>query len=299
MPVSTPWIAYFCLALGMSLVGMYVGFSKVLVAAFPVFLLAWLRFGIAALAMAHWLKREPDFPPIDRKTSRLLFFESLFGNFLFSICMLLGMRYASALTAGVVMAAIPAVVALLSWWLLKERVAPRTWIAIVLAMSGVALLAYGRSADVNASNALLGIALLFGAVVCEAIYVVIGKRLTGQVSPRRISAIINLWGLVLMTPLGIWQATSFEFANVSLKLWGGLALYALAASMWTVWLWMTGLKQVPAARAGVFTIFLPIASAMFGIFVLNERFTSLHAIALGLALTAVLLATWPSAKSPR
>jgi hypothetical protein len=35
----------------MALVGSYVGLSKLLVAVFPVLLLAWLRFGIAALAM--------------------------------------------------------------------------------------------------------------------------------------------------------------------------------------------------------------------------------------------------------
>jgi drug/metabolite transporter (DMT)-like permease len=287
-------IAYLCLALGMAIVGAYVGFSKVLVAVFPVFLLAWLRFGIAAVAMAHWLKREPEFAPLDARAKRLVFLESFLGNFMFSICMLYGMRYASALTAGVVMAAIPAAVALLSWMFLKERVATRTWLAIVLAVAGVATLSLGRASSEHGSHALVGIMLLLGAVFCEAAYVVIGKKLTGKLSARRISALINLWGLALVAPLGLWQALSFDFASVSLPLWGGLVLYALAASMWTVWLWMTGLKTVPASRAGVFTIFLPIASALVGVVFLDERVTSLHAIAFALALAAVLLATWPS-----
>lgn len=38
--------AYLCLALSMSLVGSYVALSKPLAAALPVFLLAWMRFGI-------------------------------------------------------------------------------------------------------------------------------------------------------------------------------------------------------------------------------------------------------------
>jgi len=46
-----PWWAYASLAASMALVGSYVGLSKLLVAVFPVFLLAWLRFGIAAVAM--------------------------------------------------------------------------------------------------------------------------------------------------------------------------------------------------------------------------------------------------------
>jgi drug/metabolite transporter (DMT)-like permease len=289
--------AYLCLALAMAIVGAYVGFSKVLVAAFPVFLLAWLRFGIAAVAMAHWVKREPEFPPLDARAKRLLFLESFLGNFMFSICMLYGMRYADAVTAGVVMAAIPAAVALLSWIFLHESVSRRTLFAIALAVAGVAMLSLTKSDSANAAHRWLGISLLLGAVFCEAAYVVIGKKLTGKLSARRISALINLWGFALVTPLGIWQATSFEFANVSAMLWVGLALYALAASMWTVWLWMTGLKIVPAARAGIFTIFLPIASALVGVAFLNESFTTLHTLAFALALGAVVLATWPTKAS--
>ena len=102
--------------------------------------------------------------------------------------------------------------------------------------------------------------MLVGAVVCEAAYVVIGKRLTGQVSARRISALINLWGLALVTPLGLWQALRFDFASVAAPMWGLLVFYALAASVITVWLWMKGLRSVPAPQAGVFSVMLPVAA---------------------------------------
>ena len=49
------WLAYLLLATSMSLVGSYVALSKPLVAVMPIFLLGWLRFGIGALAMPHWL----------------------------------------------------------------------------------------------------------------------------------------------------------------------------------------------------------------------------------------------------
>ncbi len=48
-----PLLSYLCLGGSMALVGSYVGLSKLLVVVFPVFLLAWLRFGIAAVAMAR------------------------------------------------------------------------------------------------------------------------------------------------------------------------------------------------------------------------------------------------------
>jgi hypothetical protein len=100
----SPWISYLCLASAMALVGSYVGLSKVLVLVFPIFLLAWLRFGIAALAMASWVRRAPGEAPLNAHDRKLLFFESFFGNFLFSICMLFGVSMTSALAAGVIMA---------------------------------------------------------------------------------------------------------------------------------------------------------------------------------------------------
>ena len=278
----------------MMIVGAYVGFSKLLVAVFPVFLLAWLRFGIAAVAMSTWLKTAPNTPPLDTRTRYLVFLESFLGNFLFSICMLFGMLHATAISAGVIMAGIPAAVALLSRFFLNERLSLRMITAIALGVAGIAVLSVSRDGNDDGATSLFGTLLLVGAVFCEASYVVIGKRLTGQLSPKRISALINLWGLLLVTPFGAYAAWSFDFAAVSASIWGGLVLYALAASMWTVWLWMTGLKTVPAAKAGMFTVFLPITSALVGVVFLGEVFTLAHAVAFACAMAGVVLATWPT-----
>ena len=146
------------------------------------------------------------------------------------------MALTSALAAGVTMAAIPAAVALLSRLFLGERIRPRVMLAIACAALGIALLGLARHASPAADGGpgvLLGYALLLAAVLCEASYVVIGKRLTASVSPRRISALINLWGLALVAPFGLWQAWSFPFESVALPMWGLLAFYAIAASMVT------------------------------------------------------------------
>jgi drug/metabolite transporter (DMT)-like permease len=295
-PPAVPLLAYASLMASMALVGVYVGLSKLLVVAFPVFLLAWLRFGIAAVAMVPWVRRTPGEQPLSRHDRWLLFWESFLGNFLFSICMLFGVQATSALAAGVVMAAIPAAVALLSWLFLRERITPRVLAAIACAVLGIALLALAKApaGDAAASAPWWGYALLLAAVVCEACYVVIGKRLTGNVSPRRISALINLWGLALVTPLGVWQALQFDFAAVAPPMWGLLVFYALAASMVTVWLWMQGLRHVPAPQAGVFSVLLPVSAALVGVFFLGEPFGAGHAAAFALALAGLLLATWPS-----
>jgi drug/metabolite transporter (DMT)-like permease len=287
-------LAYLCLAAAMAIVGAYVGFSKALVIVFPVFLLAGMRFAIAAIAMAPWLRRPVGEATLDARSGRLLFLESFFGNFLFSICMLFGIRQSSALAAGVVMAALPAVVALLSWLLLRERVGLRVAAGIGCAIAGIALVALARDEDGElASGSLLGISLLVGAVTCEALYVVIGKKLSASVGPKRISALINLWGLVLVAPFALWQLPGFSPSFIPQSSWVLLFVYSIAASVVTVWLWMTGLKQVPASSAGVFTVFLPVSAAAVGVFFYGEAFTTAQAAAFALALLGVLLAAWP------
>jgi len=289
----------------MTLVGCYVALSKPLVATLPVFLLAWLRFGLGALAMPHWLKRPPGEPPMSRQTRWLVFLESLLGNFLFSICMLYGVSMTSAVSAGVIMASIPAVVALLSWVFLRERIGLRVWGAVACAALGISLLALskqelgmhdlrGPAADLTAKNVLMGNLLVFAAVLCEAAYAVIGKKLTGALGPKRIASLINLWGFALMTPTGLYLARDFNFGTVAPGMWLLLVFYALAASVWTVWLWMTGLNTVPAAKAGVFTVMLPISAALTGVLVLGERLSGMQLLAFGIALLGVVLATLPA-----
>lgn len=304
-----PWLAFLCLGASMSLVGSYVALSKPLVGIFPVFLLAWLRFAIAAIAMLPWLRRPHDEAPMSKATRRLVFLESFLGNFLFSICMLYGVSMTSAISAGVIMASIPAVIALMSWWFLGEHISPRIGIAAALGFVGMALLSlsknepptqtsYGLEASFPHAT-WVGNLLVFAAVVCEAAYAVIGKRLTGVLGPRRISALINLWGLVLVTPLGLYTAWSFSFSAVAPSAWLLLVFYALAASMWTVWLWMTGLRSVPAAQAGIFSVMLPVSTALVGITVLGERLQSMEVAAFGFAMAGIVLATWPARPAPK
>jgi drug/metabolite transporter (DMT)-like permease len=224
--------------------------------------------------------------------------------------MLYGMRYTTAIAAGIIMSAIPAVVAALSWLFLKERVSWRSWAGIACAALGIALYSLSKqelqtiashaTEAVSSKNyAWLGNLLLAGAVLCEAAYAVIGKKLTDGIGPKRISALINLFGLALVFPLGIWAAWGFDFTQVPPATWGLLVFYGLAASVWTVWLWMTGLQTVPASQAGVFTVMLPVSAALTGVVFLGERMSAIQLLAFGIALLGVVLATGTKPPAPR
>ncbi len=283
--------AYGFLFAGMAVVGSYVALTKPLAAVIPIFLLALLRFAIAAVVMVPWtFTRDGDEPP-SPYAWRQLFLQSFFGNFLFSICMLNGVALTSASAAGIILATLPAVVAVFSALFLRERLTPRVILAVLLAVTGIVVLQLTRAgADgADSDRVVLGNLLVFCSVCCEATYVIIGKRLTATLSALRISALTNLFGLLLMLPFGVWQAQRFDLGALRVETWVLLACYALAASMLSTWLWLTGLKHVPANHAGVFTVALPLAATAIGVGWLGETLTTGHLIAFACAVGGIVL----------
>lgn len=272
----------------MALVGTYTALSKPLSAAFPVFLLAWLRFAIAAVVMIPWMRRPATEAPPSASIWRTLFVQSFFGNFLFSIFMLSGVALTTASAAGVVMAALPPLVAIFSWVFLRERAGWRVAFATLLAAAGIALISpSGGAAESPVS--ITGNLLILACAACEAVYVILGKRLSSTLSPRRISAIINLIGLALMTPLGLWQAKGFDFSQIPAAVWILLIFYSIAASMISTWLWLSGMTRVPASHSGVFTVALPLAATAVAVGFLGEQLGWNQLIALGCAVAGIAL----------
>lgn len=290
--------AFALLFASMALVGSYVALSKPLVAVFPVFLLAALRFGIAVVALLPWTPARPGEPPLARAEHRALFLTSFFGNFLFSICMLYGVSLTSVTAAGVILSTLPAFVALLSWAVLRESLGARAAVAVALAVGGIGALQLGQHGDTRVAS-WLGNALVLGSVVCEAIYVILGKRLSASRTPLRISALINLWGFALTLPLAVSQAASFAWGSVATATWALLAFYSIAASLFAPWLWLAGLRFVPANQAGVFTVALPLTATLIGVLAFGESFTVLTGLALACALAGIVVMSWPAAAPSR
>ena len=137
---------------------------------------------------------------------------------------------------------------------------------MLLAVAGIAALQFTRSGDAgDAHRILIGNLLIFGSVCCEATYVILGKRLTASLSAMRISALINLFGFALVLPFGLWQLRGFDLGSIGAGSWALLVYYSIAASVLSTWLWLTGLRHVPAHRAGVFTVALPLTATAIGV----------------------------------
>ena len=282
--------AYMALASSMMLVGAYVALSKSLLQHFPPFALAWVRFLIAAVVMLPWLRewhgKVHSVPKHDRWA---LFGMSFFGNFLFTICMLFGVAHTSATAAGIIMSLLPAVIALVSAWVLREHLTRVGLASVGLAVLGVMSLSLNKDA---AGQSWLGNAFMVGALLCEAFYVIGAKYLTAGYTPKQIAVAMNTFGLILTTPLAVFQLSDVAWAQVGWNGWLLMVFYALAASVWATWLWFNGLRHVPASRAGVLTVALPLTAAAIGVALYHESWTVYHTVAFACAVAGVVLGSW-------
>lgn len=285
----------------MTLVGTNVGIGKTMVAVMPVAAFALWRFMIAIVALS------PRYRPsamrrVTRRQWGHLFVQTFFGTFLFTLLILFGVRMTTATAAGVITATLPACVALLSWAVLREHPSRRTLVSIGLAIAGVALLNVsrgdGHGANAGAAaNAWLGNALVLGAVVCEAIYVIVSKRLAAELPAIDICAYTHLIGGVLMLPFGIVGLMAVDYAALTPGHWALIVWYGLAASVFSFFLWMRGIRHVSAQLAGVFTAMVPVAATAYGVIFLDERLSVAQGGALALTVAGIVLAALPSSGS--
>ncbi|BCL74687.1 hypothetical protein JHS3_04230 [Jeongeupia sp. HS-3] len=285
-----------CLIAAMLMVGSNVGIGKGIVAIMPVLLFALLRFVVGVTVLAPFY-RPAQIRRVSRAEWRNLFLQALFGTFLFTLLMLYGVQRTSALAAGVITSTIPAVVILLAWLLLRERPSRRALLAVALAMGGVLIVNVARSSG-DDGGSLFGNLLVLGAVCCESLYVILSRRLTQTLPAIEICAYTHAIGLLLMLPLGLGAAWSFDFAVIDAKTWALTVWYGLAASVFSFWLWMKGIRHVPGSLAGVFTAVLPIAAAAYGIVFLGERPTLAHGIALACVLAGIVIASMQAPAKP-
>ncbi len=283
----------YCLLLiaAMLLVGSNVGMGKSIVAFVPVVLFALLRF-VIAMAVLWPLLRPAKLRRVKRGEWLNLFLQALFGTFGFTLLMLNGVQRTSAVAAGVITSTIPAVIALFSWLLLRERPNGRTLVSIALAIAGIAVINLARAQPGPAgAGSVAGNLMVLGAVGCESLYVILSRRLTQTLAPIDICAYTHLFGFLLMLPLGADALLHFDYARVPPGIWALVLWYGLSASIFSFWLWMKGIRHVPGSVAGVFSAVLPVAAALYGIAFLGERPTLAHGVALACVIAGIVLAS--------
>lgn len=292
-------IAYIQLIGAMVIVGSNIALSKLITVGFPVFLAAALRFALASLVLlVLLLKSANGFPRIEKRDLLILFLQSLTGNFLYTIFLLYGLKLTSAAESGVISGTVPAVIGLISFLFLRERLSWSKWLGIGLVVVGMMIMNGQAGGDHETGN-MLGNLLIVGAVIGEALWSTLSKATAGRVSPLALACVTSCFGFLLFLPVAIYQSLNFDFAAVPLMGWGEIAYYGLIGTVGAYLLWYQAVVKVSATTAGVFTGIAPVSAVVLSYVILGEPFAWSHVVGgVCVLLAIVLIARVPQQPEP-
>jgi drug/metabolite transporter (DMT)-like permease len=289
MPTTSRLAAVLLLVAAMTLTGANVAFGKAIVAEVPVYAFVLFRFAVASAALAVMVRGEPG-PRLEEMRAgewRDLTLMALLGMIGFTVLMFEGLKRTSAADAGIITATLPAVVAIMSVAISRDRLSRTQVFAILLAVAGLLLVQTTGAA--RGTSTLIGNLLVGGAVLCEASFVILGKRLAPPYRPLRLSLGANLVGLVLAVPLVLVDAPALDLAAIRPAMWLLGVWYALAASVFCLWLWYRGLPHVETWLAGLATAAIPVAALAASALYLGETIDPIKLAGAALVIAAIVL----------
>jgi len=185
--------------------------------------------------------------------------------------------------AAMAVAAVPVVVALLAWLLLRERLGWLGWMALMLAVVGGMMLAGGPGGSADP----VGLLWLGGAIMFYSLYIVLSAPVTRALSPPiAISCIVVgaalfywLWG-------GLTGRLDFDFDSIGWTVVAGMALLPTVLAMFA---FLAGVEIVGATRAAILSMLEPVVGVLLSVLILHDRPGPLQVAGGGLVILAAVL----------
>ncbi|OXM82750.1 DMT family transporter [Paenibacillus rigui] len=253
--------------------------GKVLVSHMPPITLAALRWCIAFAGLALFYGKEAlRLRSKVRKHWKMISFLSITGVAGFNTLTYVAVQYTGSINASLMNSATPIMVVVLSWVMLKERLAWRAIPGIVVSMAGVAWI-IGR----GSMDALLSLSFNKGdlwmllAVLCWAMYSVGMKRAAGLFPASPFLLVQVGFALVLMIPLSAMELfTVGKPVEWSFPVAAGLLYIGLFASIVAFLSWNRAIELAGPQRCAGFLNFIPMFSTIFAMSFTGERFHLYH-----------------------
>ena len=251
--------------------------GKVALREFPPFLLGALRIGLAGifLAPAFWWKTRGG---LLRPQADLVLLASLaacnVGN---QLLFLIGLQRTTVAHSALIIGVGPIFVLLIAAAVGLERITVRKTAGMILALGGVAALAYESTAK-SAATAPTGATLAGDAITALActlfsLFAVYGKRAAERYGTVVFNGFAYVSGAALLAPVVLWQGREFPFAQVSAAAWSSLVYMALFPSVICYLIYYYALTHISASRVSAFIYLEPVIATLMGVAFLGEQIT--------------------------
>lgn len=200
---------------------------------------------------------------IARRDMLLLAFCGLFGVAINQLFFFHGLFLSSSINSGIIMTVNPVLVALLSYFLLKERLSFWRIGGILLATVGAVLLTL--TAGTVHGDSVLGDLYLFINAASYAVYLVIAKPLMKKYRPLTVITWVFTFGLmyVLLYPPALTGFFTTNFSKIPLDVWMIIVYVVVGVTFLTYLLTMYGLKHLSPTTSSVYIYLQPVLVIFF------------------------------------
>lgn len=256
----------------------------------PVTLIALrMAFALPFFAVAAWVAGRGASYRLGRRDALPILGMGLVGYYLASLLDFIGLQYISAGLERVILYLNPTLVILISVLVLKKRIVPLEWIALVLAYGGV-LFVFWHDLSVTGENVPWGAALVFASALAYSIYLIAGGELVGRIGPIRLTA----WASIVACVACLAQALVIDAAALvsqPAEVYGLSIVNAVLCTVVPIFLVMMGVARVGSSAAAQTGMLGPAATIGFAALLLDEPVSATQLLGTAIVLAGVFLLT--------
>lgn len=288
------WMIYLMLAVATSTWGSAFIAGKVAINSFEPATIAFFRFfGAAMLLLPILFIRKEKISKPTMKDWFLFASLGLTGIALYNIFFFIASKHAPVIKSSLFIAANPVLIIILAAIFLKEQVTRNQIIGLIFALIGVSIVITGGNFSVFFTMGFEPIdIILLGAVVCWALYSVIGRLVLKKYNSIVTTTYAIVFGTIFLFPFALWETSYETLLNSSLEAWVAIGHMSIFVTVISFIMYYYGIQQIGAARASVFINFMPISAVVMATIFLNETFTFAYMVGAVFVLCGVSLSTY-------
>jgi drug/metabolite transporter (DMT)-like permease len=287
------WLTYGMLIFATATWGSAFIAGKIAVQSFEPATVAFLRFlGAAVLLFPLMFLMEKNRQKPTLKDYGLFAVLGLTGIALYNICFFIATKHAPVIKSSLFIASNPVLIVLLSGLFLKETITRNHIIGMIVALTGVTfIITDGQVFSLFQIGFETIDFVLLGAVICWALYSVVGKVVLKKYSAVESTTYAVAFGTLFLLPFSLVETSWQDVQGATLSTWISIAHMSIFVTVVAFIMYYYGIKEIGAAKASIFINVMPVSAVLMATFFLNETFTWAHAIGAAFVLSGVYIGT--------
>ncbi|CDZ57523.1 DMT family transporter [Neorhizobium galegae] len=258
----------------------------------PMMLTFWRWFLAVAIIFAISMPQLIKDWPVVRKNLPILLFLGVVGYVVFNAALYTAVNYTTAINVTVEQAVIPMLIFVINFALFRMKVSWAQILGFTLTLLGGVLTAvHGDLSALVTLTVNSGDAIMMIAIVAYAIYTV-ALRWRPKVNWRTLMAVPAFFAMTFSLPLAFWEYSSDRLIWPDTEGWIVVLYTAVFASLIAQVLYIKGIEEIGANRAGLFINLVPVFGTLLSVAIIGESLQLFHVVALALALGGIAIAEW-------